>query len=117
MFGEDRARFPSPQDMRALAGTCPVTKQSGKRRRSQFRRACNRSFRETAQQFAIASVQQVDWAAAYYSAALARGLRKNQAYRCLANRWMGIIWKMWQTQQCYDEAHHLKQLHQHRRLI
>jgi transposase len=117
MFGEDRARFPSPQDIRALAGTCPVTKQSGKRRRIQFRRACNRSYRETAQQFAIASVQQVDWAAAYYTAALARGLRKNQAYRCLANRWLGIIWKMWQTQQCYDEAYHLKQLHQHRRLI
>jgi transposase len=87
MFGEDRARFPSPQNMRALAGTCPVTKQSGKRKCIQFRRACNHSFRETAHQLAVASVQQVDWTAAYFTAALARGLRKNHAYRCLA-----IIW-------------------------
>jgi transposase len=115
MFGEDRARFPSPQDIRSLAGTCPVTKQSGKRRRIQFRRACNHSFRETAQQFAVASVQQVDWAATYFTASLSRGLRKNHAYRCLANRWLGIIWKMWQTRQLYDEAYHLKQIHKQRR--
>ena len=115
MFGEDRARFPSPQDMRALAGTCPVTKQSGKRKSIQFRRACNHSFRETAHQLAVASVQQVDWAAAYFTSALARGLRKNHAYRCLANRWLGIIWKLWQTRQLYDEAYHLKQIHQQRR--
>jgi len=115
MFGEDRARFPAPQDIRALAGTCPVTKQSGKRRRIQFRRACNHSFRDTAQQFAVASVQRVDWAAAYFTAARSRGLRKNHAYRCVANRWLGIIWKLWQTRQPYDEAYHLQQILQQRR--
>jgi transposase len=115
MFGEDRARFPSPQDIRALAGTCPVTKQSGKRRHIQFRRACNHSFRETAQQFAVASVRQVDWAAAYFTSALSRGLHKNHAYRCVANRWLGIIWKMWQTRQPYDETYHLKQILRQRR--
>ena len=117
MFGEDRARFPSPQDIRALAGTCPVTKQSGKKRRIHFRRACNHTFRETAQQFAVSSVQQVDWAAAYFTSALSRGLRKNHAYRCVANRWLGIIWKMWQNRQIYDEAYHLKQIHKQRRPI
>jgi hypothetical protein len=139
MFGEDRARFPSPQDIRALAGTCPVTKQSGKRRHVQFRRACNHAFRETAQQYAVASVQKVDWAAAYYSSSLSRGLHKNHAYRCVANRWLvsykcnlckkstdfgwfgsglsglGIIWKIWQTHQPYDETYHLNQIHQQRR--
>ena len=115
MFGEDRARFPSPQAIRALAGTCPVTKQSGKRRHIQFRRACNHGFRETAQQFAVASVQQVDWAAAYFTSALSRGLRKNHAYRCVANRWLGVIWKMWQTRQPYDETYHLKQILRQRR--
>jgi len=116
MFGQDRDRFPAPQDIQALAGTCPVTKQSGKSRRIQFRRACNHRFRDTAQQFAVSSVQQCDWAATYYNNGLARGLRKNHAYRCLANRWLGIIWKMWQTHQPYDEAYHLQQIHRHRRL-
>jgi len=31
-FGEDRDRFPSPASVQALAGTCPVTKRSGKRK-------------------------------------------------------------------------------------
>jgi len=53
MFGQDRDRFPAPQDIQALAGTCPVTKQSGKSRRIQFRRACNHCYRDTAQQFAV----------------------------------------------------------------
>jgi transposase len=117
MFGEDRERFPDPQDIRTLAGTCPVTKQSGKSRRIHYRRACNRDYRHTAQQFAIASVKQSDWAATYYHNVLARSHRKNHAYRCLANRWLGIIWKLWQDNQMYDESYHLKQLHKHRRIL
>ena len=31
-FGDDRQRFPTPASVQALAGTCPVTDQSGKRR-------------------------------------------------------------------------------------
>jgi hypothetical protein len=31
-FGDDRKRFPTPASVQALAGTCPVTDQSGKRR-------------------------------------------------------------------------------------
>jgi len=60
-------------------------------------------------------VPQSAWAAAYYSAALARGLSENHAYRCLANRWLGIIWKLWQSRQLYDEAYHLQQINRHRR--
>jgi hypothetical protein len=64
---------------------------------------------------AVASVPQVDWAAAYFASALSRGLRKNHAYRCVANRWLGIIWKMRQTHRPYDETYHLKQIHHQRR--
>jgi hypothetical protein len=35
--------------------------------------------------------------------------------RCLANRWLGIIWKLWQSRELYDEAHHLQQIRRHRR--
>ncbi|MFQ6101903.1 MAG: hypothetical protein ACE5OS_11815 [Anaerolineae bacterium] len=27
---------------------------------------------------------------------------------CLANRWLAIAWKLWQTRQAYDEAYHLR---------
>jgi transposase len=41
-FGDDRARLPSPASVQALAGTCPVTKSSGKRTIITFRYACDR---------------------------------------------------------------------------
>ncbi len=117
MFGEDRDRFPEPQSIRQLAGTCPVTKQSGKKRQVVFRNACNHAHRNTMQQFAVASIQYADWAFAYYEAARRRGHSKNSALRRLANRWLGIIWKLWQTQERYDEAYHLKQIHKQRRPV
>jgi hypothetical protein len=114
-FGHHRERFPAPADVQALAGTCPVTIRSGKKKKIKFRRACDRDFRRIAQQFAVASVQESAWAATYWSEARARGLSKTHAYRCLANRWLAIIWKLWQTRQSYDEAYHLQQRAQRRR--
>lgn len=32
----------------------------------------------------------------------------SHAYRCLANRWLAIAWKCWQSPQPYDEAVHLQ---------
>jgi len=115
MLGDHRERYPTPQTIRALAGTCPVTIESGQKRRVRFRRACNRDDRQTAQQFAKASVREAEWAAAYLSLCLARGHSKSHAYRCLANRWLGIIWKLWQSRELYDETYHLQQIRRHRR--
>lgn len=117
MFGEDRQRFPEPRSIRQLAGTCPVTKQSGKKRQVLFRNACNHAHRNTMQQFALASTRKADWAFAYYRAARRRGHSKNSAVRRLANRWLGIIWHLWQTQTLYDEAYHLKQISKHRKPV
>ena len=108
-FGDDRKRFPSPASVQALAGTCPVTDQSGKRRIIKFRRACDREFRAIAQQWAIASLQRSAWANAYFQQARPRCRYSSQAFRRLANRWLAIAWKLWQTGQVYDEAYHLKQ--------
>lgn len=108
-FGDHRQRFPAPADVQALAGTCPVTIWSGKKKIIKFRRACDRDFRRIAQQFAICSVGESAWAAAYLHETLSRGKSKAHAYRCLANRWLAIIWKLWQTRQPYDEAYHLQQ--------
>ena len=115
IFGDDRARFPCPQAIQSLAGTCPVTKQSGKKKTVRFRQACNRDYRQATQQLAIASVKQSVWAAGYFSDARSRGLPKNQIYRSLANRWLAIAWHLWQSRQLYDEAYHLSQVRRHRR--
>lgn len=108
-FGDDRKRFPSPASVQALAGTCPVTDQSGKRKVIKFRQACDREFRSIAQQWARLSLGESTWAQAYFDQVRSHGQSDSHAYRCLANRWLAILWKLWQTHQAFDEAYHLKQ--------
>ena len=108
-FGDDRQRFPSASSVQALAGTCPVTDSSGKRRVIKFRRACDKQFRHIMQQFARASCQRSVWANAYWLKVRPGCGSDSHAHRCLANRWLSIIWKLWQTNQTYNEAYHLQQ--------
>lgn len=108
-FGDDRQRFLSHESVQALAGTCPVTEKSGNRKFVKFRKACDREFRYIAQQWARHSQDESVWAHAYYQQALARTGSKSHAQRCLANRWLAILWKLWQTGELYDEAYHLRQ--------
>jgi len=107
-FGDDRERFPQPSSVQCLAGTCPVTEQSGKSRRVFFRQACDHEFRQIAQQWAKASVAQSSWAATYWHSVREHSRSNSHAYRCLANRWLAIAWKCWQSRQPYDEAVHLQ---------
>jgi len=108
-FGDDRDRFPTSVDVQALAGTCPVTERSGKRRLVLFRHGCDKEFRRITQQFARASVPQSGWAAAYWHEIRPHCHSDSHAYRILANRWLAIIWKMWQNRKPYDEVYHLHQ--------
>ena len=115
MFGDHRQRYPTRAWLPAIAGTAPVTVASGKSRYVKFRRACNHDYRNTAQQFANSSIRKSTWAATYFYQARDRGKSKSHAYRCLANRWLHIIWSLWQRREAYDEAYHLSQVSKHRR--
>ena len=108
-FGDDRQRFPVSGSVQSLAGTCPVTIQSGQRKSIRFRKSCDREFRHIAQQWALRSLKNSVWANAYYQQIRSRCKSNNHAYRCLANRWLAIAWKLWQTKQPYDEAYHMQQ--------
>jgi transposase len=115
-FGDDRKRFPSPASVQALAGTCPVTDRSGKRKVVRFRKACDRAFRDIAQKWAIASLSQSLWANAYWQQVRPRCRSNSHAYRCLANRWLSIAWTLWQKCEPYDETYHLQQRALHSKL-
>ncbi|MFN2104451.1 MAG: IS110 family transposase [Candidatus Promineifilaceae bacterium] len=116
MFGDHRQRYPTRSWLPAIAGTAPVTVASGKSRYVKFRKACNHEYRQTAQQFAKCSIRESSWAATYFYRAIDRGMSKSHAYRCLANRWLHIIWSLWQHREAYDEAYHLRQVSMHRRV-
>ena len=108
-LGDDRERFPSATSLQALAGTCPVTMASGKRKRVVFRHACDHEFRQIAQQWARCSLRKSVWAVAYWQQLRPRCASEHDAYRRLANRWLAVLWKLWQSREPYDEAYHLQQ--------
>jgi transposase len=110
-IGDCRDKFESASGMQALAGTCPVTEQSGKQRRIKFRVACCKPFRNGTQQFARLSVRGQNgssWAKGYLSDQLRRGHSISRGTRALANRWLAIIFRLWQDRVAYDEKVHLR---------
>jgi transposase len=107
-IGEDPARFPSPSSLQVLAGTCPVTEASGKRRYVHFRRSCDHEFRTITQQWARASLPESPWAHLYFLQVRPRCSSDSHAYRCLANRWLSVLWTLWQEKTTYDENRHLR---------
>jgi transposase len=107
-FGDDRQRYPSAQLLQSVAGTCPYTKQSGKRRVVLFRKACDREFRHIVQQWARASLEQSVWANSYFQQVRPRCKSTSHAFRCLGNRWLAIAWRIWQDGVPYDESLHLQ---------
>ena len=115
-FGDDRKRFPSAESVQALAGTCPVTKASGKRMIITFRKGCDRDFRQISQQWALASLRSDSlWAASYWQQMRVHAESESHALRCLANRWLAIAWKLWQDKKPYDETCHLRHCAERRR--
>jgi len=109
-LGDDRGRFPTPATLQAYAGTAPVTQQSGQWRTVRFRHACDKEFRTIVQRWAKASLKQSPWALGYFTQARARGHSTSRAQRGLANRWLAILWKLWQSNQAYDLELHLQRV-------
>lgn len=107
-IGSDRALYQDPQGLQCMAGTAPVNYQSGKIHKVHIRRSCNKHLRHAMHIFADKSRAQSAWAAVYYSALRERGMTHAQALRCLGQRWLKIIWKMWQTGTSYDTALHMR---------
>ena len=107
-IGSDRALYEDAQGLQCMAGTAPVSYQSGQMHKVNLRRSCNKSLRHAMHLFADKSRAQCVWAAAYYEALRERGKSHAQALRSLGQRWLKIIWKMWQTRTTYDADLHMK---------
>lgn len=107
-LGADRSRFQSPNDLQSYAGTAPVTRQSAKTWFACMRWACNKYLRATVPLWANLSRQFCAWAEAYYQHKKAQGMGHAAALRCLGQRWLKILWPMWQDGTTYHEALHTR---------
>lgn len=113
-IGAERSRFDSAVGLQCLAGTAPVTRQTGQGRgHQQLRRACNLTLRSTVHLWADHSRHHCAWAQAYYDAHKKQGQSHACALRCLGQRWLKILFRMWQLRTPYDEALHTRHQTQH----
>jgi transposase len=109
-IGGDRQVFASPQALQCYAGTAPLTISSGKKRVVKIRWMCNTVLRATVHLWANESRQKCAWANVYYQQKKQQGMSHAQALRCLGQRWLKILWRMWQDHTPYDEALHMRSL-------
>ena len=107
-IGSDRALFADPQALQCLAGTAPISYQSGQIHKVRVRRYCNKQLRHAVHLWANLSRHSSPWAATYYHALRKKGKSHACALRCLGQRWLKILWKMWQSRTCYDANYHLQ---------
>jgi len=100
-------RFCSASAVQCIAGTAPVTRQSGNYKYVKMRKSCNKNLRDSIQHLAFASVKQCAWAEEFYQSQRQRGKRHHSALRALGNKWIRIIHAMLKENKPYDEGYHL----------
>jgi transposase len=104
--GGDTERFQGTQELQCIAGTAPISFQSGKMRQVRIRRACNKFLRAAVHLWSNLSRAKCAWAEAYYQQKRAQKMSHACALRCLGQRWLKILSRMLQTHELYNEAFH-----------
>ena len=100
-IGADRSIFANAQSLQCYAGTAPISFQSGQIHRVQVRHACNRHLRAAIHLWVNQTHLRCPWANVYYRALRERGKSHATALRCLGQRWLKILFRMWQNRTTY----------------
>jgi transposase len=107
-FGQDRdPDLPSWNERAARWGVAPVTVRSGKFCHVKRRRACDHFIQHTLLFFAYNTAFTPGcWAQDYYRAKRQSGTPHYSALRCLAQRWVKILHRLWKDRVPYNETLH-----------
>lgn len=96
--------------MAALTGMAPVTEQSGKSHKVYRRMRCDHFLRQTFHEFAKESWKHSPWARAYMKDQQQKGKHFHTIVRCLAQKWIRIIWRCYHSDCLYSEEHYIENL-------
>ena len=110
VFGENRDRYESCEEIQKYAGVAPVLERSGKQEWGHWRRSCPKFLRQTFIEWAGLSIRYSFWAKAYYDQQKQKGKHHQTIIRSLAFKWIRIIFCCWKTKTAYDEATYLTSL-------
>jgi transposase len=113
IFNNCAERYDSASGICEVAGSAPVTQQSGRTTHVRFRRACNKLYRNVMHHYAWVSLRFCKWARVYYRRCIEAGQNNAQALRNLANKWIKIIYRMCCENKKYDEARYIEALRKH----
>ena len=112
-LGAQPDRFENHQALQCLAGTAPVSYQSGQIHKVHLRYQCDKFLRQTVHLWSDCSRKTCTWAQVYYQKKRAEGKSHACALRCLGQRWLKILWKMWQTKTPYNPELHAANQQKH----
>ena len=113
-LGTDRSVFPDADSLCCYAGASPIGFETGKIKYARIRWACDTVLRHTAHLWADCSRKRPGWAQAYYNKKRHQDKMSHAAaLRCLAKRWLKVLWRMWQDRKPYDVRIHEKSLKEH----
>ena len=90
-IGDDPDRFASPANLRAFAGTAPVTRASGRSHYVKARKIRNKRLGDACHWWAFAMLTKSPGARAHYDRRRAAGDHHNAALRNLANKLLGHL--------------------------
>jgi transposase len=111
-FDSDQERYQSAQELQCYSGIAPITKASGKTRHVDKRIQCPKFLRQTFHEYADHARKWSAWSRAFYQMKREQGQKHHAALRCLAYKWIRIIFRMWKDGTTYSEEAYIKRLKQ-----
>ncbi|WP_299881730.1 IS110 family transposase [uncultured Cocleimonas sp.] len=109
-FGENRKRYESAGEILRYSGIAPVLERSGNKSWTHWRYSCPTFMRQSFVEWAGETVRYSFWAKAYYEQQKEKGKPHQTIIRCLAFKWIRIIYRCWKTKKTYDESTYLNAL-------
>lgn len=103
-IGDDRTRFDTARDLKAYAGSAPVTRESGKSHRVSHRRIKNSRLAAAGRHWSFAALTASLGAHSHSNRRREAGDRDHAALRNLFNRLIGQLHHCLTTRQKFDEG-------------
>jgi len=112
-IGSDAKRYGSHDVLQCLAGTAPISFQTGQMNKVMVRRGCDKFLRHTVHLWADCFRRASVWGQTYYRQKRSKGMSHACALRCLGQRLLKIVFKIIETKKPYDAEVHARNQQKH----
>jgi transposase len=111
--GNDPERYGSQKVLQCIAGTAPVSYQSGRINKVRIRWSCDKFLRHTVHLWADCFRKASVWGQTYYQQKRDEGMSHACALRCLGQRLLKILFRMLKDKTPYDAELHARNQKKH----